>query len=358
MNSLPACTRVLTFKSAAGFCVCVKTWFFTLVWLPQVWWMVLTVTESQCHMKGSFYTPWRALQTPSIHLGAALTARKWHSHSWAAWHIYLRGAEFWWISGAWWVCGDAGSTFPSLPACEWVLSAVWVTPHVDQSAGLCCDTSASLLQHPPGQFFLLFPLHPHALLLLSHCPGGRTLQSRAPSILGINRDLGLFWSLPFYSPSLPFYSSRHTELLSSPCACSQLLNSPFPGSGWAGIFHHPALFWIHALFHHILLLLDLCGTCRNKLLELGVRNSALEHSIPCCWKGLLLHLHKKITNPCIFFYLVFFFFFFKQDFSYLKKVLSLKSCLLSALASVVRIWHSFQLFSVKTLSNFFTSAID
>lgn len=143
-----------------------------------------------------------------------------------------------------------------------------------------CDTHQ---QHSPGQFFLLFPVSIEPPTLCS-CflivqEGERSnpeLLDVAPFVLGVNRELGLFCSFTFLFPVPP----RHTKLLSSPCACSQPLNSLFPGSGWAGIFYHPALFCIHALIHHILLLLDPCGTCRDKSLELGVRSSALEHLIP------------------------------------------------------------------------------
>lgn len=119
----------------------------------------------------------------------------------------------------------------------------------------------SLLPESPGQFFLLFPV-PSFCCTPTLCSwflivqeGERSnpeLLDIPPFILDVNRELGLFCSFTFYSPSLPFCSPHHTKLLSSPCACSQLLNSLFPGSGWAGIFDHRALFCIHVFFGRVM----------------------------------------------------------------------------------------------------------
>lgn len=45
---------------------------------------VPAVTERQCHVKGGFYTPWRALQNPHPFTGKCKTGNKFHSHSRAA----------------------------------------------------------------------------------------------------------------------------------------------------------------------------------------------------------------------------------------------------------------------------------
>lgn len=164
------------------------------------------------------------------------------------------------------------SLFFSLSAsgcCERVGSDAWLTPHVDQSAELCCNSLPTRRcdtdKHRCCQSHLASSscssLFPVSAAPPRFAPGfslsrrentNPELLDIPPFILDMNRESGLFCSFTFYSPSLSFCSPHHTKLLSSPCACSQLLNSLFPGSGWAGIFDHRALFCIHVFFGRVM----------------------------------------------------------------------------------------------------------
>lgn len=154
------------------------------------------------------------------------------------WGVCLHGADFWWVYRAWGACGGAGFTFFPLSDCLWVsgVCCVGCSPRGSKCRAVLCHGSASLLQHSPGQFFLLSPVSialPHVLLLLSPCPGGRTLKSRAAGCPSFRHELRV-WAVLFLHIlfprrclSVPLATPRfdHLPVLvpSSWTPCSQVL---------------------------------------------------------------------------------------------------------------------------------------
>lgn len=202
-----------------------------------------------CHWEpvpraGKFLQPWRTLQSP-IHSQIALSLCG-----------SLRYLSTGWIYRARWACGGADCAFLSLPVSGFCCV---VPPHVDQSTELTQISSTHLASSSCSA---------------SHCPGGTTLKSRAAGCSS------------FHLLSFPFYSHR---CLSVPLPTPSFYHLPapelsVPGSAWAGIFYHPALFYIRAL------IITFCSFW-IPVAPAGInhwsrsRNSALEHRFPLkgCW---------------------------------------------------------------------------
>lgn len=122
-------------------------------------------------------------------------------------------------------------------------------------------------QHSPGQFFLLcFPLSRRDSTQIQSC-----------CLLLLSSFI-----LPILFPIAAFlFPSPHQAFITSLCSFPAPEHS-VPGSAWAGIFYHPALFCIHALIS------TFCSFW-IPVAPAGInhwsRNSALEHRFPVkgCW---------------------------------------------------------------------------